>query len=320
MKKGGFKGKSIKTGTLLALSLSLGSLASPIADPTPVSSPSSALSASVFDSDINIDTSVYTSPRFNRRSFAGKCNQNIGKDVENISTGLVGSNALEEQLSQNDFLSKYNVNFAQNCLGGSRSASELIALAQQALAGRKESLSGRQKIQLSCEAQPVAPTAATPTSEAPAIGSVPTTSSGLAAGTSSGNDDDASMVALHNKLRASLGKPPVAWDDGLAQSAQGAALQQPGSMRMEHTSTKNGENLFAWAGTADSGFTQAFDGWVSTAEVNQAKIPNTYNHYTQVIWGSTTKIGCARRFDAGSESGWVVCHYSPAGNVVGRTP
>ncbi len=41
-------------------------------------------------------------------------------------------------------------------------------------------------------------------------------------------------------------------------------------------------------------------------------------HYTQIVWRTTTQVGCAA-FKCGSTL-LVVCNYNPAGNWVGRHP
>ena len=39
-------------------------------------------------------------------------------------------------------------------------------------------------------------------------------------------------------------------------------------------------------------------------------------HYTQVIWPTTTDVGCGKARGGGFE--WFVCRYSPGGNKDGR--
>ena len=39
-------------------------------------------------------------------------------------------------------------------------------------------------------------------------------------------------------------------------------------------------------------------------------------HYTQMVWPTTTRVGCAMATNAGND--FLVCRYSPAGNVTGR--
>jgi hypothetical protein len=39
-------------------------------------------------------------------------------------------------------------------------------------------------------------------------------------------------------------------------------------------------------------------------------------HYTQMIWPTTTHVGCALASNARSD--YLVCRYSPAGNIDGR--
>ena len=39
-------------------------------------------------------------------------------------------------------------------------------------------------------------------------------------------------------------------------------------------------------------------------------------HYTQIVWPTTTRVGCAIASTARTD--YLVCRYSPAGNIDGR--
>lgn len=41
-------------------------------------------------------------------------------------------------------------------------------------------------------------------------------------------------------------------------------------------------------------------------------------HFTQVAWASTARVGCGKRSCA--NGALIVCHYAPAGNVIGQFP
>lgn len=40
-------------------------------------------------------------------------------------------------------------------------------------------------------------------------------------------------------------------------------------------------------------------------------------HYSQLVWGKTTKVGCGIRiyFDGSMNRKYLVCNYGPAGNM-----
>ncbi|CAN1284637.1 Pathogenesis-related protein PRB1-3 [Linum perenne] len=43
-------------------------------------------------------------------------------------------------------------------------------------------------------------------------------------------------------------------------------------------------------------------------------------HYTQVVWRRTTTIGCAKAACSSGYGTFVVCSYSPRGNIIGQKP
>ena len=43
-------------------------------------------------------------------------------------------------------------------------------------------------------------------------------------------------------------------------------------------------------------------------------------HYTQMVWQTSTKVGCAMAVCEDSQEQVWVCQYQPAGNWVGKKP
>jgi len=151
------------------------------------------------------------------------------------------------------------------------------------------------------------------------------------------------MLAAHNSYRAAVGSPGLRWSDSLEAKAKNLAnkLKLKGCS-MSHSST--GENLY-WASAKMSATSKDASGnwvWENTVQaVDDKKVTNSwadekqwfdYNknkcnapagkacgHYTQVVWKSTTELGCGNAVCSDSSQVWV-CNYAPAGNIVGEKP
>ncbi len=136
------------------------------------------------------------------------------------------------------------------------------------------------------------------------------------------------LLAAHNRERAALGVPPLRWDAQLAAGAEVHAAQLARAGQLVHSPRQSrpgqGENL--WMGTAGAYTPEAMiENWASE---RRSFRPGTFpavstsgnwedvSHYTQMIWRSTTSVGCAvqrsGRWDV------LVCRYSPPGNRDGQ--
>jgi Cysteine-rich secretory protein family len=144
------------------------------------------------------------------------------------------------------------------------------------------------------------------------------------------NLDDAErrLLALHNRARAEIGMPPLTWDAQLAAdaAAYGPRLARRGRLAHSPPDSRPGQGENLWMGTRGAySLEEMGGGW---AEEKRLFRPGTFPdvstsghwgdvaHYTQMIWRSTARLGCAvhrsRRWD------FLICRYAPAGNVVGQ--
>ncbi|RKP30420.1 PR-1-like protein [Metschnikowia bicuspidata] len=116
------------------------------------------------------------------------------------------------------------------------------------------------------------------------------------------------ILDAQNSHRVLHGVATLSWDNSTYAYAQSNAGSYDCSGVLTHTHGPNGENLAA--GFADG---------PSAGQTNNYQTNGEYNHFTQVIWKGTTSVGCAYK-DCQAQ-GWgkyVVCEYSPPGNVVGQ--
>lgn len=159
-----------------------------------------------------------------------------------------------------------------------------------------------------------------------------TTTAAAAAATTAASSSDSSDSSLttdqqnaldaHNAARADVGTPDLSWDASLAADAQEWATHLASIGSLTHSTVEGqGENLYMQSGS-DAPYLNAVNAFVSEkSSYNGEAISGTnyqsFGHYTQVVWKSTTKVGMA--IASGSSGTFVVARYSPPGNYIGET-
>ena len=128
------------------------------------------------------------------------------------------------------------------------------------------------------------------------------------------------MLGKHNYYRKQHNAPDLKWNDEISAVAQEWADRLAKENKMYHRQpNKYGENIYWVSGGMPSG-EDAVDAWYSEIEFYNFKRPGfsgKTGHFTQLVWASTTEIGCGI---ARSKSGgvYIVCNYSPPGNYLGQ--
>ena len=141
-------------------------------------------------------------------------------------------------------------------------------------------------------------------------------------------DQPQRILALHNRERSAVGSRPLSWDPSLAAAAAAYAPQLARLGRLAHspreTRVGQGENL--WMGSRGAfGLEEIVGSWAGERRLFRAgSFPNVSTtgqwsdvaHYTQMIWPTTERVGCA--FHRSERWDFLVCRYSPPGNVTGQ--
>jgi hypothetical protein len=138
----------------------------------------------------------------------------------------------------------------------------------------------------------------------------------------------ARVLAAHNIARAQAGVSGLLWDPALVSGAAAYAQQMATTGVFQHSNRRarpgTGENL--WMGTRGAFSLETMVGnWASEKRQfvpgifpNNSRSGNWMDvgHYTQMIWPTTTRVGCALASNRTTD--YFVCRYSPAGNIDGR--
>ena len=127
------------------------------------------------------------------------------------------------------------------------------------------------------------------------------------------------LLASHNNARTVVKTPLLVWDCKLADMAQrwaakGVAAHRPDPMY--------GENIFVASNPAIE-VDSVLKRWMAeqpnwTNATGTCAAGKVCTHYTQVIWKSTTHVGCGiNRNATGKWKVLLVCNYDPQGNTGG---
>jgi len=137
------------------------------------------------------------------------------------------------------------------------------------------------------------------------------------------------MLDRQNAARAAAGVAPLVWSDGLAADALAYAQVLARTGRFAHAAQpqgpgRQGENL--WTGTrAAYSYEEMVGHWVAerrdfvngvTPAFSRTGRWEDVAHYTQIVWRGSSAVGCALASNRTDD--YLVCRYSPPGNVVGE--
>lgn len=135
------------------------------------------------------------------------------------------------------------------------------------------------------------------------------------------------ILAAHNRERSMVGAPPLRWDAELAAHAAsyGPALARLRTLVHSPREGRPGEreNLaMAWHGTMSP--EQLVGMWSKEKQLLQPGLFPAVSrtgqwediaHYTQMVWPTTTRVGCAVYV---ADWDYLICRYSPPGNIDGK--
>lgn len=157
--------------------------------------------------------------------------------------------------------------------------------------------------------------------------------------THAGEVDSKAIIDAHNKLRADAGLTErLSYSTDLAATAQAWAdnLKRTNHCQMRHSKANGqyGENLYwgsalSWSDGRKElhklSAEQVVNSWGSEKAdfdytSNQCAPQKMCGHYMQIVWRSTTTVGCGMAVCEDTQEQVWVCQYLPTGNWIGKKP
>ena len=165
------------------------------------------------------------------------------------------------------------------------------------------------------------------------------------------SEDIKNALKLQNDARRDVGiedKYKLIWSDTIAKDAKSYADELVQSGAFEHDTRRNhasfedggykngpyGENLYAYYSSTGKvpSYSDAIRSWLSEKDNYNGGVISydesecsggQCGHYTQIVWRTTTRVGCARsQYKRGDYKGGyvIVCKYKTPGNIIGERP
>ncbi|ODV69282.1 PR-1-like protein, partial [Hyphopichia burtonii NRRL Y-1933] len=159
-------------------------------------------------------------------------------------------------------------------------------------------------------------------STAPATSTTSSAPSSSSSSSSNLNDFEQEILDEHNTKRALSGAQALVWNNTLAQYAADYAKSSFScdNVQLIHSDGPYGENLAA----GYSGGKDPVDAWYDEIKYYDFSNPGfseKTGHYTQLVWQSSSQMGCAKVDCNNSWKQYTICEYSDTrGNIVGTDP
>ncbi|KAM0041029.1 putative CAP domain-containing protein [Helianthus debilis subsp. tardiflorus] len=135
------------------------------------------------------------------------------------------------------------------------------------------------------------------------------------------------FLFAQNMVRAAKWEIPLGWDFQLQKYAQWWAGQRKGDCQLMHSfpedDFKLGENIY-WGSGSSWTPVDAVNTWAGEERyyrygTNTCASGQQCGHYTQIVWKTTRRVGCARVVCDNGDV-FMTCNYDPVGNVIGERP
>ncbi|RNA32892.1 Golgi-associated plant pathogenesis-related 1-like [Brachionus plicatilis] len=136
---------------------------------------------------------------------------------------------------------------------------------------------------------------------------------------------NAAALEAHNSYRDLHHAPPLTLDPKVIDVASTYADKLGYEIKsLVHSGTPGyGENLAVWYSSAETDcsamarkFVKMWYDEISLYNYNNPGFTKETGHFTQVVWKSSTKLGCGISINDGKTFG--VCNYTPPGNYIGQ--
>ncbi|QLQ78501.1 hypothetical protein HG537_0A07480 [Torulaspora globosa] len=154
------------------------------------------------------------------------------------------------------------------------------------------------------------------TSTTDAITTTSSTTSSSTPSSSSLPDFASTILNAHNSKRSlHQNTPSLSWSNELATYAQNYADKYDCSGTLTHSGGPYGENLAL--GYDVTGSVDAWYNEIKSYDYNNPSFSSSTGHFTQVVWKSTTQVGCGIKQCNNAWGSYIICSYNPAGNMIG---
>ncbi|QPG75025.1 hypothetical protein FOA43_002365 [Brettanomyces nanus] len=185
---------------------------------------------------------------------------------------------------------------------------------------KSTSISTTSKSTISTSISSISPVTSSPVTSSTPTSSTPTTSTPIS--TSSVFSFEDVYLDRHNYYRnLHVDTPAMSWDDGVANVAQTYADSYDCDGVLTHSGNSYngsslGENLAYGYDFYDAGAVDAWYDEISNYNYSDPQFAEDNGHFTQLVWKSSTRLGCGYKYCSPTYGYYIVCNYQPAGNVI----